>query len=272
MSDALPEPPELCISVAARPGRFGLLVHNAGYRALGLNFVYRPCGADDIGAVIAAVRVLKIRGCSVSMPFKEAVLAHLDEIDPSARRVGAANTVVNRDGRLIGHNTDIDGVRAALATFQSKATGRAVVLGAGGAARAVLVALEMAGIGERFVCARSSERSERTALELGATPLLWARRNEFDADLLINATPVGMAPDTAASPVTVAALAHYGGVIDLVATPPQTMLVRAAREAGLPCVDGLTVALHQAARQFTLYTGRDAPLEAMRSAARQLAP
>ena len=85
----------------------------AGYRALGLRYIYRPCPATDIGAIIAAVRVLDIRGCSVSMPFKESVIAHLDEVAPEARRAGAVNTVLNRNGVLMGSNTDIMGNSAA---------------------------------------------------------------------------------------------------------------------------------------------------------------
>lgn len=262
---AAPEPVEICISVAARPGRFGLTVHNAGYRALGLDFVYKPCGAAAIEPVIAAVRTLGIRGCSVSMPFKEAVVALLDTVDGEARRTGAVNTVLNRDGRLIGYNTDIDGVRAALRALDL-AGGRAVVLGAGGVARATVVALDQAGLRDVVVCGRTADRAAAVATLIGGATAPWDERERLESDVLINATSIGMAPDIDALPLDPSALSRHRAVIDLVASPPDTALIRAARAAGLPCVDGQTVALHQAARQFVIYTGRDAPIDAMRAA------
>src|SRR3990172_6053257 len=100
---------QLCISVAARPSNFGTTIHNAVFRKLGLNFIYTAFGITDIAGAVVGVRALGIRGCSVSMPFKEAVIPYLDALDPAARTIGAVNTVVNDSGRLTGYNTDIAG-------------------------------------------------------------------------------------------------------------------------------------------------------------------
>lgn len=260
----------LCISVAARPSRFGITVHNAGYRHLGLDYFYKAIRADAIGPVIDAVRTLGIRGCSVSMPFKLAVMPLLDAVDPAAEKVGAVNTVVNDEGRLTGFNTDVTGARRALETLGGGHLGRVLVLGGGGAARAVLAALEeMETAGVRVALrdpARGAALDDSFAVEI----IPWRADSLPAADLLINASPVGMAPDVDEMPVPAAYLGGLQAVMDVVATPAETKLLRTARGQGIMTVDGITMTLYQAAQQFELYTGAQAPIDVMRAAYERL--
>jgi shikimate dehydrogenase len=259
----------LCISVSARPGRFGSTVHTAGYRALGLDYVYLARAAREIAPVIAAVRTLGIRGCSVSMPFKTEVMSHLDALDAVASEVGAVNTVVNEQGRLTGYNTDVGGVVAALQALK-RPIASALVLGAGGMSRAVLVALTRLGV-DIVVSARRRDRAAAIGGDRGCRVVDWNDRTDIRADLLINATSVGMAPDVGETPMPESALDHFQIVADVVASPAGTRLLLDSQRRGCVTVSGLEIAFHQALEQFRHYTGCDAPVAAMRIAADQLA-
>jgi shikimate dehydrogenase len=260
----------LCISVSARPGRFGSTVHTAGYRALGLNYVYLARAAREIAPVIAAVRTLSIRGCSVSMPFKTDVMAHLDALDAVASEAGAVNTVVNDEGRLTGYNTDVGGVVAALQTLK-RPIESALVLGAGGMSRAVLVALTRLGVRNLAVSARRREMAATIGGDRGCRVVDWNDRIDARADLLINATSVGMAPSAGETPMPDAALDHFQAVADVVASPADTRLLLDAQRRGQVTVGGLEIAFHQALEQFRYYTRCDPPVAAMRIAADELA-
>jgi shikimate dehydrogenase len=260
----------LCISVSARPSRFGITVHNAGYRALGLDFQYKAFGTDDIAGAIAGVRALGIRGCSVSMPFKQSVISHLDRLDPRAETVGAVNTVVNDDGVLTGYNTDIIGAFEALKFCAPSNKDRALVMGAGGVARAVIQALREHGVPHVTVCARNPEQAAALAGRFEIDTTDWDDRETIPADICVNATSIGMKPDIDSSPLHANSLTRFRAVMDVVASPPDTQLIADARRANVNTVDGMTMTLHQACAQFTLYTGHEAPYQVMRDAALSL--
>ena len=240
----------------------------AGYRALGLNYVYIPfqLAPDQLPGALAGMRALGIRGFGVSMPFKLLVMAHLDRLDPLAERIGAVNTVVNDGGTLTGHNTDAWGAVEALREVLPLAGARVLVIGAGGAARAVVFGLVHAGA-TVHVCNRSSENARALAARVGGAAY-WAGGLEALLDLgaydaVVNASSAGMAETNSASPVPRAAL--HGGlvVMDIVYKPIQTRLLTEAADAGARTVHGGRMLLHQACRQFELYTGQPAPQEAM---------
>lgn len=264
----------LCISVAKRPGSFGITVHNAGYQALGLDYLYKAYGATEIAPIISAVRTLGIRGCSVSMPFKIDVMAHLDTIDPTALSVGAVNTVVNEGGQLKGqlkgYNTDATGFRAAWEALQVPTTAPIVVLGAGGMARAVVWALHSTGHTQVTVAGRRPEEATRLAARYGFATCGWEARMQHTAQVLINATPIGMAPDVTETPVNLSSMPTLTHVVDVVATPPATTLIGQAKAAGLATLSGFEITMEQACHQFTLYTGQPAPRAAMEAAAAAL--
>lgn len=258
----------LCISVASRPGRFGITVHNAGYRALNLDFFYRACGANDIGAVVAAVRALGIRGCSVSMPFKEKVVPLLDELAPAAARIRAVNTIVNTSGHLIGHNTDVSGARRCLEALCVGPQTRATLLGGGGVAKAIVDALCDAGVLSINIYARDAARAS-AMVPRGARVREWDERLTSRGDLLVNATPIGMDADDAA-PVDPSVVAAHGAVFDVVVSNRPTRLIEVATSAGCRTIDGFQMAFFQACDQFELYTGMAAPAGVMWEAAESL--
>jgi shikimate dehydrogenase len=205
------------------------------------------------------------------MPFKIEVMPLLDAIAPQAQRIGAVNTIVNDGGRLVGHNTDAVGSLRALEEARSVRGAKCLLLGAGGAARAVAHALSDAGA-SLTIANRDTARGAELAARVGAEflPIAEATRAGGDFDVVVNATSLGMDVDgPSVSPMDPASLAPGSVVMDIVYKPLETALLRAARAAGARAIDGGRMLLHQAAAQFELYTGVPAPLEAMDAALRR---
>jgi shikimate dehydrogenase len=245
-------------------------IHQAAFAAAGLDWVFVafevPAGRG--AAAIEAMRVLGIDGLSVTMPHKEDVIAALDELTPSAEALGAVNCVVARDGRLIGDNTDGEGLVVGLAESAGlDLAGRSVlVLGAGGAARSVVRASSMAGAAEVVVVGRTPTRVD-AAVAVGEGVARAGFASEVaGAEVVINATPVGMGDD-ASLPLDPNLLRSGQVVVDLVYHPLRTPLLRAAAAAGARTVDGLAMLVGQAALSFRQWTGKDAPVDAMRAGA-----
>lgn len=261
---AIPPVPVLCGSLSRYPVGLGRAMHEAAYRALDLDYRYQPFRVEDIGAAAAALRALGIRGAGVSMPFKLEILEHLDAVDPLARRIGAVNTVVNDAGKLTGYNTDAWGARRAFEEVESLAGRRVLLLGAGGAARAVGFAFAEAGalVG---IANRDRARAEALAEELGATEAggleLVEQLGRFEA--VVNASSRGMQDVDPSSPVPAELLRPDLVVMDIVYKPVKTQLVELAEARGSRTIHGGRMLLHQATRQFELYTGRAAPREVM---------
>ena len=239
------------------------LMHTAAFWAAGHNGVYVAVEAKTAEQIVTGTKALGIRGASVTIPHKTAVGAFLDECDQSVGKIGAVNTIVNRNGRLRGFNTDCEGVVRALTAATDPAGRDVLVVGAGGAARAAAVGLQDAG-GRVTICNRTPARGEIIAAELdcGFQPL--ERLSRLETDILINATPVGMTPARDASVVPVEALRAGMVVMDLVYNPIRTRLLRDAAAAGCRTIDGSEMFVHQGARQFELWTGLEAPVEIMR--------
>jgi shikimate dehydrogenase len=243
-------------------------MHDAGYRALGLPFSYIPFAVRDLAGALSGMRALGIRGFGVSYPFKQQVMPLIDAIEPLAKRIGAVNTIVNHDGRLTGHNTDWVGAVRALEEIRPLASARLLLLGAGGAARAIAY-----GVTERGARLTVANRDLAKARDLANTVGGEARGFEEaerarDYDVLVNATPLGSTEVDVRSPVAPAALRAGLVVMDIVYKPVETLLLAAARAVGATTVHGGRMLLHQAANQFELYTGQPAPLEAMDTALR----
>ena len=262
--------PTLCISVAEKPGKFGITVHNAGYRALGLNFLYKTFAINDIKGAIIGVRSLGIRGCSVSMPFKEKVIPFLDRLDPLAKKIGAVNTIVNDNGQLTGYNTDVIAVEKSLKPLQIKNDNDIIIFGAGGVSRAILVALKNLKLKNITVTNRTTRKGERLAKEFNVNFIQWSKRENIKADVVINATSIGMVPNIFSSPISKKKIKNSQIVMDVVVTPPKTKLIKIANKQGKITVDGLKLSLYQAFTQFKLYTGRNPPIQVMQKAANTL--
>lgn len=262
----------VCGSLSLHPVSLGRAMHEAGYRALGLPWIYVPFAVErDLEGALRGMRALSIRGCGVSMPHKLAVMPHLDAVDPLAARIGAVNTIVNDGGTLTGHNTDAFGAVAALREEIEPRGASILVLGAGGAARAVVFGLVEAGA-TVLVANRGLDKARELCLAAGAAEALSledAAARAPGVDVLINASSLGMeAPGEARGLPLDGALPERGVVMDIVYKPIETALVKRARERGARAIHGGRMLLHQAARQFSLYTGREAPLEAMDAALR----
>ncbi len=235
-------------------------MHQAALRARGIEgrYLLLATPPERLPARIEEVRA-RFRGVNVTVPLKERVLAHLDLLSPAAEAIGAVNTVINEGGRLLGENTDAAGFLKSLE--EAGVTGeRAFVLGAGGAARAVVYALKTAGF-EVDLYNRTRARAEALARAFGArvTELSEAR----GADLVVNATSVGLA-DPGATPLPAEFFPERGFAVDLVYRPRKTRFLREAEARGLTPVDGVGMLLWQGALAFELWTGEEAPIEVMR--------
>lgn len=249
---------------------------NRAFRACGLPFVYLAfdVAPSELGAAVRGMQALGFRGWNVTIPHKVAILEHLDEVEETAREIGAVNTVVSRDGRLIGYNTDSEGyLRSLVAETGLELAGqRVLILGAGGAARAVTHALADSGVESITIANRTREKAERLAKSLGrkvdarAVSLTELKRVVPETTLLVQTTSVGMYPKTEAIPID-PSLLHAGMTVsDLIYRPRKTLLLREAEARGARVHGGLGMLLHQAALAFEKWMGRPAPVEVMRDA------
>ena len=235
-------------------------MHNAAFRALGLDWSYEllDVAPDELSAALRRLRQPDVAGANVTIPHKQAVMQHMDALEAEAVKAGAVNTIVHDGERLVGSNTDIAAIRAAIASVAVEPKGANVVIfGAGGSARAASVALEGAHL--TFVSRHPDEADvagKAIAWDDGAVPGLVRA-----ADLLVNATPLGRRDEM---PIRPAALPRDGAVIDLVYVTGGTPLVRKARSLGLRTADGWEILLAQGAKSFEAWTGRTAPVSAMR--------
>lgn len=248
-------------------------IHNAAFAACGLDWVYLAFDvtAEDAVAAVRGAAALGVRGLSVTMPLKEAVIDAVDELSPTAVALGAVNSLTIGEGRIRGDNTDGGGLVRALAAEGKAVTGLHVaVLGAGGAARAAALALAGAGAATVVVVNRDRGRAEVAAALAGAVGRVGNPSDVGRADLVVHATPVGMAGGPAEGQLPPGAdLVHSGQtVVDLVYHPLRTPLLAAAAAAGATALDGLGMLVHQAAAQFEAWTGVEAPVEVMDRAAR----
>lgn len=250
-------------------------LHNAAFGALGLDWAYGAfdVAPENLAAAIGGVRALGLGGLSVTLPHKERVAGLMDGLSSTAEALGAVNTVVvTRHGRLRGENTDGAGFIRALREEQGfdPAHRRCLVVGAGGAARAVVKALADAGAAEIIVANRTASRAEGVVGLAGGCGRVGVTADAGEADLVVNATPQGMTGTGMEDrlPVDPTHLGPDQLVVDLVPSPAITPLIEAARSRGASAANGLGMLVHQAAMAFRLWTGQDAPVEVMASAAR----
>jgi len=259
------------------------ILHNAAFEHSGLNFVYIPLlvRPKDLEAVIKAVRSLNITGVNITVPFKEKVMAHLNEISPEARSIGAVNTVYNEDGRLIGYNTDEEGfIRSLTREGRFDPKGKNILLlGAGGAARAISFALIRAGVRKLTVANRTERRAKnllgylrkifKDKCELYF--LEFCRRNSpevaKEVDLLVNATSIGMHPEDPL-PIELELFTKNTFIYDIVYNR-ETELLREARKRGMPFMGGLEMLISQGALSFEIWTHQKAPIRIMRKALKE---
>lgn len=245
------------------------IMHNAAFSACDLNYVYLAFRVTDIRGAITGIRALGIRGLSVTIPYKIEVSRLIDEIDPIAQRIGAVNTIVNEDGRLIGYNTDGEGAMRALEARIDLANKRVVLIGAGGAARSLAFSVRERNA-KLTILNRTVERARHLASEIGAN---YGGLDDFEAiqqaDVIIHATSVGMYPHVNEVIIPTDLLSPNQVVFDIVYNPIQTALLRQAQKRGCPIIQGYEMLVYQGAAQFELWTGVKAPVEVMMRAVKE---
>lgn len=271
---------KLC-AVIGNPVRHSLspAIHNAAFEAKGLNYTYLAFEVEDLGASLSGMRVLRgFRGMSVTIPHKIAVMEYLDEVSSNAQNVGSVNTITNENGKLVGTTTDGPGALRAFAEAKVDLAGRRVLfVGAGGAVRAVAFAMaEQAKIEKLTILARRTiqvdelvrDLSRRTNADVSGGDLgKEVVRATAQHDVIVQGTPMGMAPDSLEeSAVPPECLRSEHVVFDMVYRPARTRLVQQAQEVGCTIIPGVDMLIFQAALQFEIWTGHPAPIEAMRAA------
>ena len=263
---------------------FSPRMHNAAFSYLKLNYIYVPFAVPPqaLAPAVAGIRALNLAGVNITIPHKEQVISFLDEITPPARLIGAVNTIVNQAGHLIGHNTDGAGfLRALKEEMNFQPAGKKILLlGAGGGARAVAVALALAGAAQFTIANRPFEYAVNLArlikenTNIRAEALPWLENEEgvpaevvAQADLIVQATPVGMHPfEHECLNIPFSCLRPAQIVCDLIYNPPQTLFLKRAAKAGAKVKNGLGMLLYQGALAFELWTGKPAPAAVMREA------
>jgi shikimate dehydrogenase len=236
------------------------ILHNGAFKRLGLNAVYLAFEVKNLEEALRGILALGIRGVSVTIPFKTEVFSFLDQVKGLAKKVGAVNTIVNKGGNLIGYNTDCDGALEALEEKINLKRKRIVLLGAGGAARAIGFGLKERDC-QLIIANRSRDRGEALSRELkcyylSMASLFMTKAGELEAEVVINATSLGMHPRDRVTPFPKRLLEKGMMVMDIVYQPLETKLLREAKEKGCRTINGLEMLVHQGAAQLEIWTGR----------------
>jgi shikimate dehydrogenase len=255
------------------------IMHNAAFEALKLDYVFLAFKVKpaEVGNAISGMRALTIHGLNVTMPHKNAVIKYLDEVDPAGKAIASANTILNKDGRLLGFNTDGIGALNALEQNGVKPRGKKVLLlGAGGAARAIAYTLAQEA-DELVILNRTPKPATELAnllkqkfkkkINAGELSPSAVKDNLADSDVLINATSVGMNPNANQTPVAPKWLKPDLAVMDIVYNPLETKLAKDAKSVGAKVVSGVEMLIYQGAASFEIWTACKAPVEVMRKAA-----
>ncbi|MCL6471945.1 MAG: shikimate dehydrogenase [Firmicutes bacterium] len=255
------------------------LMHNRAFNICSLNYVYVPFVVEqkDLKNAIEGLKALNIKGVNVTMPHKEAVLNMLDGLSEQARLIGAVNTINNEDGYFIGYNTDSAGfLNSLMEEGFDPANKTAIIIGTGGAAKAVAVALAQAGVREIAVIGRSATKAQDVKTRItDANRYILVKTLTFEenladifkkGELIVNATPVGMKESGGLLPVPLKYINAEHFIYDLIYTPQETALIKAARDKGARAINGLGMLVYQAAEAFEIWTGVSAPIDEMRQA------
>ncbi|MFZ0483621.1 MAG: shikimate dehydrogenase [Desulfobacterales bacterium] len=243
----------------------GPVMHNTAFSELGYNGTYLAFRVKDIGKAVVGIKALGIKGASITIPHKVSVMDFLDELDDTAQKIGAVNTILNKKDVLIGYNSDGIGAVKALFERTTIEDKNVVILGAGGAARAIGFAIISEG-GRVTVINRTLTKGEKLAKDLGADFQPISKLNQTACHILINTTPVGMFPDIDAMPIRKQDLDKAMVVMDVVYNPLKTRLLRAAENIGCQTIDGVSMFVYQGAFQLELWTGMKAPVDVMKKA------
>ncbi len=243
-------------------------LHNALYKKLGLNAKMVAIEHRDIKFLVQKIKQLNIGLCAITMPFKQSVIKYLNKVDSQAKKTQAVNTVINKKGKLIGYNTDIDGIKFALRSVPIK-NKTVLLLGAGGAARAVAFFVSSAK-GKILYLSRTKVKALKLQQEFGGIVVSQKDIKSIKFDVIINATPIGMKPLVQFSPLNKVVLSPKQYVFDLVYNPVETQLLKDAKRVGAEIISGVEMFIGQAIRQIELFSGRKVNSESIQNFARKL--
>jgi len=256
--------------IIGNPVRHSLspMIHNGVFKRLDRNAVYVAFEVKNLEEALRGIRGLEVRGVSVTTPFKTQVIPFLDKIEGLAKKIGAVNTIVNRGGKLIGYNTDCEGALGALEEKMNLRGKRVVLLGAGGAARAIGFGLKGRDC-QLIISNRTKKRGEGLSKEVGCdylpiSSLVRMKAGELEADVVINATSLGMAPRDGETPIPKKLLKEGMMVMDIVYQPLHTRLLREAKEKGCLTVNGLEMFIRQGVAQLEIWTGERLEIKQIR--------
>ena len=251
--------------VLGNPVRHSLspLMHNAAFSYKDINAVYMAFESNNVEEAIKGMHGLGIKGMSVTIPHKSSVIPLLDEVDPLAKDIGAVNTIVNKGDRLIGYNTDAAGALRALEDVIQVSGKSCLIIGAGGAARAIGYILKRRKV-NLVISNRSVDKGEALSRSLDSPFVTLDQLANVSAEIIINTTPVGMSPKVDFCPVPENVLKPGMTVMDIIYNPKKTKLLHIASERGCQTVDGLGMFIYQGAEQFKLWTGQKAPVDIMK--------
>jgi shikimate dehydrogenase len=243
-------------------------MHNAGYETLGIDDQFVFLGAkvkvQDVGVAVDCMRKMGIHGLTCTVPHKIEVMKFLDEIDETAKKIGAVNTVLNKNGKLIGFNTDWQGAIIPLEKITKLSGKKVLVLGAGGAARAVIFGLSKRRA-KITIFNRTKEKAIALAKEFNCQATDLNQESEIaDFDIIVNTTSVGMKPLEKETPISTKFITDKQIIFDIVYVPHDTKLLKEAKKKGTKIIHGIEMLLHQGTAQFEIYTGQKAPEEVMR--------
>lgn len=253
-------------------------LHNSAFRYLGLNMVYLSFDVEpkNLSRVVKGLRSLGVVGFNVTIPHKVSIIKFLDMLDLTSKETGAVNTVVLENKKLKGYNTDVEGIRKSLLDLELEVNlrGRALIIGAGGAARAAIVALKLLGVKEMIIANRRiwkaaalARKFRKDGLKIKSISLMDVKRYSKSASIIINATPMGMWPHQDETPLYANDISSSSIVLDLVYNPLETKLLREAKNAGAKTINGLKPLIEQAVKAFQLWTGLEPPRDLLWSVA-----
>lgn len=260
---------QLCISLSGRPGNFGTFFHNYLYQQLELDYIYKAFSTHNIEDAIKGIRALGIRGCAISMPFKEAVIPLVDQIDHSAAAIDSINTIVNDNGQLFAYNTDYIAVVELLKKNQISLDTPFILKGSGGMAKAVAGALYHQGFKKGTIVARNKQKGQDlAALYQFSHSTVEPTLKETQAMMLINVTPIGMQGGEEVNDLafTKENIEHASIIFDVVALPVETPMIKFAQQLNKIIISGADIAVIQALEQFVLYTGIRPSLDLVKEA------
>jgi shikimate dehydrogenase len=245
-------------------------MHNAAFEAMGIDAEYRrfdidPARPEDLENFCYETDLNNVGGFSVTMPYKQLIMDLMDYFDPLVKILGSMNTVLNEDSNLIGYNTDCMGAMQALKEKAEIKGKKALLIGAGGAGRAIAYGLREHGA-DLYIVSKTDEEAQALADEFEVNTIDFRKIKDADFDIIVHATPVGMTPNTSESLLSKDQIKKGSVLMDIVTSPLETKLIQEAKKAGAATISGERMLLHQACGQFEIWTGKGAPIEVMEKA------